>query len=133
MGEQPAAGTQDIIWRYRDRIRLASRQLGYLQIQVTVRDAQLVERQWETERWRERAEAAERRVELAQDEIRFQSARAAYYYAAYTSAVPDETLQVQRFSQYARESGGARPPTRPEMPPPPPPAAPTPPEGTRQS
>ena len=99
-----------------------------------MRDAQLVERQRETERWRERAEAAECRVELAQDEIRFKSAREAYYYAAYTSAVPDETLQVQQFLQYARESRGARPPTRPDVPPPlPPPAAPAPPEGTGQS
>ena len=94
MGEQPAAGVQDIVRRYRERIRLASRQLGELQIQVAVRDAQLG-------LWRERAETAERRLELAQDESRFQAARAAYYYAAYTSAVPDETLQVQRFSQYA--------------------------------
>ena len=101
---------------------------------MEVWDAQLTERQRETDRWREHIEAAERRLELAQDEIRFQSARAAYYYAAYTSAVPDETLQVQRFSQYARESGGARPPTRPDVPPPPPPpAAPAPPEGTGQS
>ena len=40
------------------------------------------------------------RLELVQDEIRFQSARVAYYYVAYMSTVPDETLQVQRFSQY---------------------------------
>ena len=110
---------------------MASRQLGELQIQVAVRDAQLG-------LWRERAETAERHLELAQDEGRFQAARAAYYYAAYTSAVPDETLQVQRFSQYARESGGARPPARPDMPPPPPPAGSGPPappagEGSGQS
>ena len=78
-------------------------------------------------------EIAKHKLELAQDESRFQAARAAYYYAAYTSAVPDETLQVQRFSQYARESGGARPPMRPNMPPPPPPptgfAPPAPPRG----
>ena len=138
MGEQPVAGVQDLVRRYRERIRLASRQLGELQIQVAVRDAQLAERQREIGLWREWAETAERRLELSQDEGRFQAARAAYYYAAYTSAVPDETLQVQRFSQYARESGGARPPARPDMPPPPPPAGfapPAPPggEGSGQS
>ena len=65
MGEQPAAGVQDIVRRYREWIRLASRQLGELQIQVAVRDAQLAERQRETGLWRERAETAERRLELA--------------------------------------------------------------------
>ena len=139
MAEQPAAGVQDLIRRYRERVRIASRQLGELQIAVAIRDAQLAERQREIDLWRGCAETAERRLELSQDEVRFQSARAAYYYAAYTSAVPDETLQVQRFSQYARESGGARPPARPDMPPPPPPpvgfAPPAPPggEGSGQS
>ena len=98
MAEQPAAGIHDIVRRYRERVRVASHQLGELQILVAVWDAQLAEWKRETDRWRERDETAERRLELAQDEIRFQSARAAYYYAMYTSAVPDETLQVQRFS-----------------------------------
>ena len=67
MGEQPAAGIQDLVHRYKERIRLASCQLGELQIQVAVRDAQLAERQREIGLWRERAETAERRLELAQN------------------------------------------------------------------
>lgn len=127
-----------MVHRYQERIRVASRQLGELQLQLAIRDTQLSERQREIELLREQAETAERCLELAQDEIRFQTARAAYYYAAYTSAVSDETLQVQRYSQYAQESGGTRPAARPDMPPPPPPAGSAPPappggEGSGQS
>ena len=71
MVEQPGASVQDIVRRYKERVRVASRQLGELQIAVAVREAQLAEQQRETDRWRERAETAERRLELAQDEIRF--------------------------------------------------------------
>ena len=44
MAEQPAARVQDLIRRYRERVRIASRQLGELQIAVAIRDAQLAER-----------------------------------------------------------------------------------------
>ena len=101
MAEQPATGVQDLMCHYKERIHVASRQLRELQIHAVVCEAQLAKKQRDTNQWRECIKTVEWILELAQDEIRFQLAWAAYYYAMYMTTMPNEMLQVQHFSQYA--------------------------------
>ena len=103
---------QEALRRARDRVRGLQRTIADLTIQVATRDERLRARDEEIRTLRQQ-------LAIATVESSHQSARAAYYFAAYSSVVPSAAEQVPRFSEYARASSGAQPPAPGPVPPPP--------------
>ena len=71
----------------------------------------------------EEIRALREQLVVATTESLHQSARVAYYFAAYISAVPSLAEQVPHFSEYVRALDGAQPPAPRLVPPPPAPPA----------
>ena len=91
---------QEALRRARDRVRGLQRTIADLTIQVATQDERLRAQDEEIKTLRQQ-------LAIATVESSHQSARAAYYFAAYSSVVPSASEQVLQFSKYARASLGA--------------------------
>ena len=103
---------QEALSRARDRVRGLQQTIADLTIQVATRDERLRARDEEIRTLRQQ-------LATATVESSHQSARATYYFAAYSSVVPSAAEQVPHFSEYARASSGAHRPALGPVPPPP--------------
>ena len=95
----------------RDRVQGLQPTIADLSIQVATRDERLRACDEENRTLREQ-------LVVARVEASHQSARVAYYFVAYISAVPSLAKQVPHFSEYVKASNGAQPPAPRPVPPP---------------